>query len=150
MSADTTEFPNLAQLLVEQSPDAIVFADTAGAIRVWNAAAERVFGFAGRDALGKNLDIIVPERFREAHWRGFERALAEGVTKYVGRSLPTRSMRSDGTQIYVELSFAIILDANGVALGALAHARDITERFEKERTERKRLQELEQALESRI
>jgi len=146
MTADAAECLNLAELLVEQSPDAIVFADTTGAIRVWNAAAQRVFGFTRQDALGKNLDIIIPERFREAHWRGFERALAEGVTKYVGHSLPTRSLRSDGAQIYVELSFAIVLDASGVVLGASAHARDITERFEKERAQRKRLQELEKAL----
>lgn len=42
-------------------------------------------------------------------------------------------MRSDGTQIYVELSFAIVLGAEGGVLGALANARDITERFKKER-----------------
>lgn len=138
MTTDAAEFPNLPELLVEQSPDAIVFADTAGAIRVWNAAAERIFGFTKHDALGANLDIIIPERFREAHWRGFARALAEGATRYAGRSLPTRSMRSNGAQIYVELSFAIVLDANGVVMGALAHARDITERFEKERADRAR------------
>lgn len=135
----------LAEALVEQFPDAIVFSDAAGAILVWNAAAERVFGISKREALGKNLDIIIPERFREAHWRGFERAMREGKTKYVGRSLPTRSMRQDGTPIYVELSFSIVLDKHGVAVGALASARDITERFKKERADAKRLQELQQA-----
>lgn len=146
MNADVALSPNLAEMLVEQSPDAIVYADTAGSILVWNAAAERIFGFSKGDAVGSNLDIIIPERFREAHWRGFARALAERATKYVGRSLPTRALRADGAQIYVELSFAIVLDVNGVALGALAHARDITQRFEKERADRRRLQELEKAL----
>ena len=144
MNTETIHFPDLAALLIDQSPDAVIFADSGGIIRVWNTAAERVFGFSKRDALGAHLDIIIPERLREAHWRGYERALAERATKYAGQALPTKALRADGAQIYVELSFAIVLDANGNTLGALAQARDITERFEKERAERKRLQELEQ------
>ncbi len=130
----------LAQLLIAQGPDAVVFADTTGTIQVWNAAAERIFGFTQREALGASLDLIIPERFRAAHWRGFERALAEGTTKYLGHSLPTRALRADGTQIYVELSFSIIVDAQASVIGALAQARDITERFEKERVAREQRQ----------
>jgi PAS domain S-box-containing protein len=133
VGSDSQLESGLATLLVQQAPDAIIFSDPTGVIRVWNAAAQRIFGFPASDALGANLDLIIPERFREAHWRGFERALANRQTKYVGQALPTKSVRSDGTQIYVELSFAIILDANGDVSGALAHARDITERFKKER-----------------
>jgi PAS domain S-box-containing protein len=129
--------------LVEHSPDAMIFADREGIIRVWNAAATRIFGHAAEDALGQNLDLIVPERFREQHWTGFDRALAEGRTKYEGQSLPTRSQRADGSAFYVELSFAIVLDASGEAAGALATARDITERFERDRETRRRLTELE-------
>ncbi len=146
MNADTTQFSNIAELLVEQSPDGIVFADKAGIIRVWNIAAERIFGFTASDALGANLNIIIPERLRDTHWRGFERAIAERATKYAGQALPTRAVRSDGTYLYAELSFAIVLDAKSDVLGALAHARDITERFEKERIDRKRLRELEKIL----
>ena len=146
MNTDTTQFSNLAELLVEQSPDGIVFADKAGIIRVWNKAAERIFGFTASDALGANLNIIIPERLRDAHWRGFERALAEGTTKYAGKALPTRAIRSDGTQIYVELSFSIVIDAKGDVIGALAHARNITERLEKERVDQRRLQEYEKIL----
>lgn len=129
-------------LLVEQSPDAVIFADREGTIRTWNAAAARIFGFPASEALGKNLDIIIPERFRPAHWTGFERAMGDAKTKYVGQSLPTRALRADGTQFYVELGFAIIV-ADGKAVGALATARDITERFEKERADRARMKELE-------
>ena len=134
----------LTEALVDQLPDAIIFSDTDGIIRVWNAAAERIFGFSQSEAIGATLDIIIPERFREGHWRGFDRALADKQTKYIGHSLPTRSHRKDGTQIVVELSFAILLSADE-AIGALATARDITERHEKERADRKRLQELEAA-----
>src|SRR6185295_17598484 len=112
-----------------------------------NAAAVRVFGFTAEEAVGQSLDIIVPERFREAHWRGYERALSEGRTKYSGQALPTRSARKDGSTIYVELTFAIVHDSNASVIGALAHARDISERWEREREQRRKLQELEQKLE---
>lgn len=140
------QISNLHEILVEQAPDAIVFTDKSGIIRGWNSAAEKIFGFTKQEALGVTLDIIIPERLRDAHWRGFERAIADRTTKYAGQTLPTKALRSNGSQIYVELSFAIILDANANVLGALAHARDITERFEKERVDRKRLQELETIL----
>lgn len=132
-----------ARLLLDQSPDAIVFADREGMIREWNAAATRIFGHPAEAALGQSLDLIVPERFREAHWRGYDRALAEGRTKYEGRSMPTRSMRADGSTIYVELSFGMI-EHGGAIVGVLATARDITERFEHERTERTRVRALEE------
>lgn len=129
------QFPDLAQRLIDQSPDAMVFVDAAGIIRVWNSAAERIFGFSQSAALGASVNIIIPERFREAHWGGFRRAIVERSTKYQGQVLATRSMRADGTRIYVELSFAVILGAESEVLGALAHARDITKRFEQKRND---------------
>lgn len=137
------ESPDQARLLVEQGPDALVYADREGMIREWNAAATRIFGHTRETAIGQNLDLIVPERFREAHWRGYDRALAEGRTKYEGQSLATRSTHADGRTIYVELSFGMIEDA-GAIIGVLATARDITERFQHERDERARVRALEE------
>jgi PAS domain S-box-containing protein len=136
-------------LLVEQSPDAMIFADREGKVRAWNAAAERIFGFASADAIGERLDIIIPESLREAHWQGYERALAAGDTKYRGQSLPTKAVRNDGSTIYVELSFAIVHGRDGTVIGALANARDITERFERDRAMRRRLRELEAEAETK-
>jgi PAS domain S-box-containing protein len=135
--------PELSKLLTEQAPDGVIFADREGIIREWNTAAERIFGYSPGEALGQSLDIIVPERFREAHWRGYKRALEAGETKYVGQAMPTRSARKDGETIYVELTFAIIKDTAGGVLGALAHARDISERWAREREQAARLKELE-------
>lgn len=129
--------------LIEQAPDAMIFADLEGIIRVWNPAAERIFGFAAADAIGKDLNIIIPESLQERHWTGYDRALAAGDTKYRGQSLPTKARRADASEIYVELSFAIIHASDGKVTGSLAHARDITERFERERAQRRRLRELE-------
>ena len=136
----------LATLLHEQAPDAIIFAGADGTVQEWNEAAQAVFGFSREEALGQSLDIIIPEQFREAHWKGFERALAAGETKYKGKALPTRAVRKDGATIYVELSFAIIIDVAGTTLGALAHARDITERWEADREQRRKLRDLEAQL----
>lgn len=135
-----------ARLLLDQAPDAIIFADLEGKIVEWNAAAEALFGHTATEAIGQSLDLIVPERFRDAHWTGYDRALGNGDTKYRGKALPTRSMRKDGSDIYVELSFAIIKAGDGTVTGALAHARDITERWAQEREQRRRLRELEEKL----
>jgi PAS domain S-box-containing protein len=128
--------------ITEQNPDAVIYADNEGIIRVWNAAAERIFGYPAREALGEDLNIIIPERFRDQHWTGYDRALGDKKTKYAGRSLPTRAQMKDGTQIFVELSFAIVV-VDGEAVGALATARDITERFERERADRQKMRDLE-------
>ncbi len=137
--------PRDASLLIEQAPEGMILADGEGIIRVWNSAAERIFGFAAADALGQNLNLIIPEGLRERHWEGYDRALAAGDTKYRGQSLPTKALRADGSQIYVEMSFAIVHGRDGGVIGALAQARDITERFERDRELRRRLRQLEQA-----
>lgn len=57
-------------------------------------------------------------------------------------------MKADGTPIYVELSFAIVHAPGGAVTGAMAQARDITERFERDKVTRRRLRELEAAVEA--
>ncbi len=134
------------QWLLDQSPDGVIYAGTDGIISYWNASAERIFGFAASEVLGKDLNIIIPESFQDAHWKGYDRAMADKVTKYIGQSLPTKARKADGAEIYVELSFAIILDGSGEPVGALAQARDITERFNRDRENRRKLRDLEQQL----
>jgi len=135
----------LAARLLEQNPDATIFAGTDGMIAVWNEAAERVFGHKAADAIGKSLDIIIPEQYRDAHWTGYDRALADGDTKFKGQALTTRAARADGETIYVDLAFAIIKDASGSVTGAMATARDVTERFNRDREMRRELRELKAA-----
>lgn len=133
-------------LMMNQTPDALIYADRDGVIRVWNPASERIFGFSAESAIGQNLDLIIPENLRDAHWTGYERALAAGDTKYRGESLPTKALKADGSTIYVELSFAIVHGADGEVMGAMAQARDISERFERDRTTRRKLRELQEAV----
>ena len=56
----------LFQSIVEQVPDAIIFADREGAIRVWNRGAEIIFGHCAAEVVGGSLDVIIPERLRRA------------------------------------------------------------------------------------
>jgi PAS domain S-box-containing protein len=129
--------------------DALIFADRDGLIRLWNAGAEAVFGYTADEVIGKNLDIIIPERLRRAHWDGYDKALAAGHTMHGRRALPTRSMRKDGSKLYVELSFSVVKDADGTVIGAMAIGRDITARFEEEKAQRARIGALEAAAQAK-
>lgn len=133
----------LYKAIVEQLPDAIVVADRAGLILVWNRAAESLFGFPATEAIGHSLDIVIPERFRAAHWDGFHRAVANGRTCLGSRVRTTRSMHKLGHKLYVDLSFGLVIDATGAVAGSMAVARDCTARYEAEKTLKNRLAELE-------
>ena len=135
---------NLLQAIVEQAPDAIIFADREGAIRVWNRGAETIFGYAAAEVLGGSLDVIIPEHLRRAHWEGFRRAVDTGQTKYTGRVLTTRSVHKDGSKLYVDLSFGLVRKGAGAIAGALAVGRDCTARHLAEAALRTHVAELEE------
>ena len=133
------------QFIVEHMSDALVYSDPDGIIRGWNGGAEALFGFPRAEALGQNLDLIIPERLREAHWQGFERAMASGKTRYGRRSSITRALTRGGEAIYVDMSFAVVADADGKTIGSVAVARDATQRYREERALREELAALRKA-----
>lgn len=143
-SASAAADRGLHRAIVEQAPDAMIFAGRDGTIALWNRAAETLFGYTAAEVLGKSLDVIIPERLRAAHWEGFRKAIDTGQAKYAGRVLTTRSAHKDGRKLYVDLSFALVRSEAGVITGALALARDCTERFTSEKALRARVLELEQ------
>jgi PAS domain S-box-containing protein len=124
---------SLADLIVEQAADAVIYADRNGVIERWNAAATRLFGHTADEALKQNLDLIIPEHLRAAHWRGFDAALSSGRTRLQGQPTITRATHKDGRKLYVEMSFALVIDGTGEVLGSVAVARDATERHRRER-----------------
>lgn len=134
----------LCRRIVEDAPDVIIFADREGVIRLWNAGAQVVFGYQPEEALGKTLDLIVPERLRERHWEGFRRVMATGVTRY-GREelLAVPAIGKDGGRISVEFSIVMLRDAAGEPLGIAAILRDVTQRWQEQQQLRKRLAALE-------
>ena len=124
----------LAERIVDQVADAVIYASPSGVITRWNRASAALFGFSAEDALGQSLDLIIPEHLRAAHWRGFEAALATGTMKLEGRPTLTRALHKSGRKIYVEMTFAIVKgEAEGEVLGSVAMVRDVTERVERER-----------------
>ena len=127
---DTT---SLAESILEQIADAVIYADEKGTIRRWNHAAAALFGHSAAEAVGRKLDLIIPEHLRAAHWRGFEAAMTNGVTKLEGRPTVTRAVHQSGRKIYVEMTFALVKDQAGAVRGAVAVARDATERIEQQR-----------------
>jgi PAS domain S-box-containing protein len=66
---------------VRMGGDAIVAAGADGAIVLWNPAAGRIFGYTEQEALGRSLDLIIPERFRRRHWGGYREVMRTGHTK---------------------------------------------------------------------
>lgn len=134
---------DLCRSIVQNTADAVIFADREGRIRLWNRGAELIFGHAAAEALGQSLDIIIPERLRDAHWQAFDRSLETGEMKYVDRVLTTRSMHRDGRKLYVDLSFGLVRDEDGSVAGAFAIGRDCTERYLSNAAMKARIQALE-------
>ncbi|HEY5460627.1 MAG TPA: PAS domain S-box protein, partial [Deferrimonas sp.] len=54
----------LCRQIVETVGDAVIFADRDGIIRLWNPAAEGIFGYSEKEAIGQSLNLIIPERQR--------------------------------------------------------------------------------------
>jgi PAS domain S-box-containing protein len=135
----------LCRRLVRDAADAIIGADAEGRIRLWNAGAERVFGFAAADVLGRALDCIIPEKQRTAHWQGYRRVMATGTSRYgAGELLAVPALRKDGTRISIEFTITMIRADDGRPSALVAIVRDVTARWQRERELQARLRTLEQ------
>lgn len=132
----------LSQLIIESMQEALIFSDPEGTIKVWNAGATSLFGHTPDEALGRSLNLIIPDHLRKAHWDGFHQAITRGGTTHGRRSAITRAVHRDGQQLYVDMSFAVVGNLDGKVLGALAIARDATERYVEERNLRRQLAEM--------
>mgnify|MGYP002651014040 CR=1 FL=1 len=105
---------------------ALVLAGADGRIKLWNAAAERMFGYPSDQMIGQPLTIIMPERFRAAHVNGLARVVAGGTSTLSGKSVEVVGLRADGSEFPVELSVSVWQGPAGVEIGA--NLQDITER----------------------
>ena len=130
-----TNIPDgLANRILEGSPDAVLVSDRDGTIRFWNASAERIFGFPSAEAIGQSLNIIIPERFRERHRAGWEKAMATGETRYDhGQLLAVPALRKDGQRISIEFSIQLLKGLDGRIEWVAAIIRDVTDRYIKEK-----------------
>jgi PAS domain S-box-containing protein len=130
----------LANALFSSRADAVIATDTTGLITFWSPGAERIFGYSADFALGKSLDIIIPERLRARHWDGFRRAMESGSSRYGDSDLlAAPGIRKDGATISVEFTVAFIKDDDGRIVGIAAVMRDVTARFEEMRALRRKV-----------
>lgn len=129
--------------LVEAIGDAVIVADRSGAIALWNPAAERIFGFTETEALGRSLDLIIPERQREKHWNGYNQTMETGQTRYATDILRVPALHKEGHRLSIAFTVALLYSAENEVTGIAAVVRDETTRFKEERDLRKRLEALE-------
>lgn len=113
----------LLDAIVESSDDAIVARDAAGVIVLWSPGAERMYGYAQEEILGRSIGILVPDD---------KRAEFDDMTRLVaaGRPVPptdTCRLTKDGRRIDIVLTITPVADAEGRVIGAVAVGRDITE-----------------------
>ena len=129
--------------LVGAIGDAVVAADPAGAIILWNPAAERMFGHTEGEALGKSLDIIIPQRQQQRHWDGYNKTMETGQTRYGNDVLRVPAVHKDGHTLSIAFTVALLQSADGKVSAIVAVVRDESARFAEERNLKKRLTELE-------
>ena len=133
----------LYRQIVETVGDAVIFADRDGVIRLWNRAAEGIFGFMEAEAVGQSLDLIIPEPQRELHWKGYGKVMLSGVTKYGSETLSVPAVTKGGERISIEFTINLLRDGDGKVLGPVAVVRDVTARWVREQELRRRLAFLE-------
>ena len=120
--------------LVRGLADAVIIADADGTIAFWNDAAERVFGWPAGEALGRSLDLIIPERQRDRHWAGYHRTMATGHTDYADRLLEVPALHRDGRRLSIAFTVSLIRRPGEQLPAAIAAVvRDDTQRWRERR-----------------
>jgi len=97
----------------------IVIADPQGVIRFWSPGAEMTFGYSADQSVGQSLDLIVPADYREAHWKGFRRAIANGEAAVEGQvnAIPVR--RANGDIIEVPGRLTLVRQSSGQIIAVM-------------------------------
>jgi diguanylate cyclase (GGDEF)-like protein/PAS domain S-box-containing protein len=112
--------------IMATSPDAIICSDADGVISIWNEAATALFGHSASEMTGRNLDLIIPERFRTAIREDRRTVIAGSASPFVGRTNSLVGLRKDGVEFPIELSLSMWRENGAPSFGAII--RDITER----------------------
>ena len=132
--------------LIQSAGDAIIASDASGTIVLWNPAAERMFGYSEAEALGKALDIIIPQRQQQRHWDGYHKTMQTGVTKYGHDLLKVPAVHKDGHILSIAFTVSLLHSPDGAVSAIVAVVRDETSRFNDDRALKRRLSELENQL----
>ena len=133
----------IGDAILSAQADAIIAADKEGSIIFWNPGAERIFGFARAEAIGRSLDIIIPARLRKRHWDGYRRVMESGESRYgQGDVLAVPGTARDGSQLSLEFTIVPLRDSSRGLIGLAAIMRDVTERFEETRALKRKVADM--------
>jgi PAS domain S-box-containing protein len=92
--------------VTESAIDAIISADSSGRIASWNPAAMRILGYTEQEALGQQLELVIPERHRDLHRTGIARYTETGVPHIIGKTVELSALTKAGAEIPIELSLS--------------------------------------------
>jgi PAS domain S-box-containing protein len=134
--------------ILKAALDCIVTVDADNRIIEFNPAAEKTFGYAERDVIGKDMtELVIPPAFRAMHRAGMKRYLESGETRVLGRRIEIRAMRSDQSEFPCELTITHLqIEGRPVFTAFL---RDITDRKKAEEDVQRLNANLEQQVAAR-
>ena len=122
------ESEELFRTISESAIEAIIVSDTKGNITQWNPAAEKLFGYSKKEALGENAHgLLCPSRYKKKAAKGFSHFRKTGKGPLINQTLEIEALRKDGTECPIEISVTT-LEQKG-ELFTMAVARDVTERI---------------------
>ena len=149
MSRRETEDNEWLKAIITSALDCIIAIDEQGLIVEFNPAAEKTFGYHRNQCIGRPLvDLIIPERFKQAHMDGIERYRETGVAQVAGRRIEISAVRADGTEFPIEL--AIVPFTHDGKTYFTADLRDISERKIVENIQQEHEREISRLLEQTV
>ena len=116
---------NTIDRLFEFSPDAILVTDADGVMRAANPRTEELFGYSAGELIGKQVELLLPARFRAGHPRHRENYSAHPRTRQMGAAMNLFGLRKDGSEFPVDIMLKPIDTESGSAV--VAFIRDVTE-----------------------
>ncbi|MBY0514190.1 MAG: PAS domain S-box protein [Gemmataceae bacterium] len=133
-----------ADAILATAVDAVVVIDERGTVETFNPAAERIFGYAAAEVVGRNVKVLMPEPYRHEHDGYLENYLRTGQKRIIGIGREVVGRRKDGTVFPVELavSEARLRDRRAF----VGVVRDVSERKQAEESLRESNRRLERAL----
>lgn len=134
---------NRYEQLLQSTPDAMVFVDKQARIVLLNAQLASLFGYSEEELIGRDLDSLIPERYREGHREKVEKYFDQPQVRSMGTNLTIYGLRKDGSEFPADISLSPLETEEGiVAVGAV---RDITERIKTEDERHRLMEKLAQA-----
>ena len=130
--------------VTESAKDAIISADQNGNIIFWNKASQKMFEYTEEEAIGRPLEILMPEGFKAAHQEGLERHIFKGKSRVIGQTVEVSGLTKNGHEFPIELS--VFTWTAGEEIFYTGIIRDISHRKQIEKERDQLIQNLQKSL----